>query len=85
MRQEHCAHIGHTHLIKEFLRCGGLPGRKVGVVAHAEPHQHRLILPTAARAAEVDVIQYVTVLPSRDLFSSSDPLHQRGFIWSKFL
>ena len=37
MRQEHCAHIRQTHLIKghlikDLLRCGGLPGRKVGVI-----------------------------------------------------
>ena len=37
MRQEHCAHIRQTHLIKghlikDLLRCGGFPGRKVGVI-----------------------------------------------------
>ena len=32
MRQEHCAHIRQTHLIEDLLRCGGLPGRKVGVI-----------------------------------------------------
>ena len=37
MRQEHCAHIRQTHLIKghlikDILRCGGFPGRKVGVI-----------------------------------------------------
>ena len=42
--------------IKNLLRCGGLPGRKAGVFAHAELHQRRLTLPTAARATEVDVI-----------------------------
>ena len=36
-RQEHCAHIRQTHLIKghlikDLLRCGGLPGREVGVI-----------------------------------------------------
>ena len=37
MRQEHCAHIRQTHLIKghlikDLLRCGGFPGREVGVI-----------------------------------------------------
>ena len=32
MRQEHFAHIRQTHLIKDLLRCGSLPGRKVGVI-----------------------------------------------------
>ena len=37
MRQEHCAHISQTHLlkgplIKDLLRCGGFPGREVGVI-----------------------------------------------------
>ena len=37
MRQEHCAHIRQTrlikgHLIKDLLRCGGFAGRKVGVI-----------------------------------------------------
>ena len=32
MRQEHCAHIRQTHLIEDLLRCGGLPGREVGVI-----------------------------------------------------
>ena len=36
-RQEHCAHIRQTHLIKghlikDLLRCGGFPGREVGVI-----------------------------------------------------
>ena len=56
MRQGHCAHIRQTHLIKDLLRCGGLPDRKGGFFAHAELHQRRLALPTAARATEVDVI-----------------------------
>ena len=37
MRQEHCSHIRQTHLIKgplikDLLRCGGFPGREVGVI-----------------------------------------------------
>ena len=37
MRQEHYAHIRQTHLIKghlikDLLRCGDFPGRKVGVI-----------------------------------------------------
>ena len=36
-RQEYCAHIRQTHLIKghlikDLLRCGGFPGREVGVI-----------------------------------------------------